>query len=1168
MWPHEDEKSPKGNCAVCRRDSGLVGLPQFIRCVGWWMAFLFLCDCAVYSVAQSPGENLELLAGHPVSVILTPGAGSTVRINVGGSEADEIMLQTGGSDVIFQILFSGGPQIQSGRVKTAGWMPILLAASGHKQALLRLNVEGFPQGQPRVRVRIDRLRIPLSTLSAHTRAAHLYSVALAHHNSLQRQDVRQAIGEYQAAAVEWGRTNDKYGEEIALGGEGESQFELSEYSQAAKTLDRAIGLDKKNDYLHAWLAHLAARACLDEWEARDAKRYAEESLSLGSGLNAPELIAAALADRSEAGFLTHDETAETDAEGALSAAQSSGLPETAAFALRTQAWIEEDQGRISHALTLMAEADALFRRAGSARRALETAEDLTTLKGMTGDQYAALTRHIELAPLSRDSGNLVAYGISLENIGDDYAALNRHSLASGYYERAKRAYFEVRFRSGESLILGRICRMQRDSGDLPEALTNCTRSKDIAMEIGDQKRIAIAMYRQGSVYARMGEAARDRKQNKLADQANHQARDVFTQAVQISRGVNDNRAEAFERIALGAILESLRRRQEAFHEFDQALRLSTGANGARDGTDRTIDVDPADKLEALYHMARWYAEDGQYEMANEELKPALQEIEAARRSVTDSTLQASYFAAERKCYELGVDLRLREYERNPTAGSDAVALQMSEDSRARGLLDALNRTAADRERVEGDMQGKLTQMNMAVDRTFNQRLRLILEGATKRELDTNAGELTDALGALERAEDELNAQADSANQSSRAMTVAEIENMSRSSNTTYLEYALGQERSYLWVIDRGELKSYALAPRDQIERMIHKWRSAVTLAATAASEAQGPGDSEGFAGSRLRRLSATLSCALLREAVEARMTRMIIVPDADLGMLPFNALPENGCHSKVGEPLVVGHEITMAPSLSIFLSRRAPVETHQFKGELAIVADPVFDPGDSRAARLKRSGPGNTSPTTPSKKTDAILPRLLNSSYEARTIQYEVEKALGPGQVFVAVGLNASLQTVLSPTMRDYRIWHLATHGVYDESAPQFSGLVFSLVGTDGGPTLGFLKAHDIASLDLHAELVVLNACDYAGGENLSGEGVMGLSYAFLRAGARQVISTIWRVDDTVSKELMAVFYQKMTTNGNNAADALRQSQLAIMHRHQSSDAYYWAGFELTSAGN
>ena len=193
---------------------------------------------------------------------------------------------------------------------------------------------------------------------------------------------------------------------------------------------------------------------------------------------------------------------------------------------------------------------------------------------------------------------------------------------------------------------------------------------------------------------------------------------------------------------------------------------------------------------------------------------------------------------------------------------------------------------------------------------------------------------------------------------------------------------------------------------------------------------------------------------------------------------------------------------------------------------------------------------------------------MLNAGYEASAIQETVQKATGNKNVFLAQGFDASVETVLSPAMQGYRIWHLATHGVYDESMPEFSGLVFSMIGPDGSPRLGVLKAHDIARLNVPAELVVLSACDSAAGENVSGEGVMGLSYAFLHAGARQVISTLWSVDDARSRELMIVFYQEFMRNGGNAAEALRQSQLTVMRQHSNSAPYYWAGFELTSVGN
>jgi CHAT domain-containing protein len=159
------------------------------------------------------------------------------------------------------------------------------------------------------------------------------------------------------------------------------------------------------------------------------------------------------------------------------------------------------------------------------------------------------------------------------------------------------------------------------------------------------------------------------------------------------------------------------------------------------------------------------------------------------------------------------------------------------------------------------------------------------------------------------------------------------------------------------------------------------------------------------------------------------------------------------------------------------------------------------------------------------------------------------------------------VDTVLSPAMRQYRVWHLATHGVYDETMPEVSGLIFSLVAPDGGPRFGFLKAHDIAQLNVPAELVVLSACESAAGENVNGEGVMGLSYAFLHAGAKQVISSLWGVDDAKSKDLMVAFYREYTRNGRNAAQALRQSQLAAMRQPGNSAPYYWAGFELNSVG-
>ena len=124
------------------------------------------------------------------------------------------------------------------------------------------------------------------------------------------------------------------------------------------------------------------------------------------------------------------------------------------------------------------------------------------------------------------------------------------------------------------------------------------------------------------------------------------------------------------------------------------------------------------------------------------------------------------------------------------------------------------------------------------------------------------------------------------------------------------------------------------------------------------------------------------------------------------------------------------------------------------------------------------------------------------------------------------------------------------------------------VVTQDGQPVFGYLKAHDISRLDLAYDLVVLSSCDSAAGVNLSGEGVEGLSHAFLSAGSRRVISTLWSVDDEASKKFMISFYTGMLREGLDPAEALRESEINMMRSTSMKAPYYWAAFNLTSIIN
>jgi CHAT domain-containing protein len=137
---------------------------------------------------------------------------------------------------------------------------------------------------------------------------------------------------------------------------------------------------------------------------------------------------------------------------------------------------------------------------------------------------------------------------------------------------------------------------------------------------------------------------------------------------------------------------------------------------------------------------------------------------------------------------------------------------------------------------------------------------------------------------------------------------------------------------------------------------------------------------------------------------------------------------------------------------------------------------------------------------------------------------------------------------------------HFATHGVLNETQPEKSGLILSLVNKKGQSVDGYLRLGDIYNLKLSADLVVLSSCDSGLGKDLSSEGIIGLPRAFLRAGAKSVIATLWKVEDRATAELMTHFYAHLH-QGESPSSALRSAQLELSREKQWSDPYYWAAF-------
>ena len=168
----------------------------------------------------------------------------------------------------------------------------------------------------------------------------------------------------------------------------------------------------------------------------------------------------------------------------------------------------------------------------------------------------------------------------------------------------------------------------------------------------------------------------------------------------------------------------------------------------------------------------------------------------------------------------------------------------------------------------------------------------------------------------------------------------------------------------------------------------------------------------------------------------------------------------------------------------------------------------------------------------------------------------------------VLVGREADEKTfkVLAP---QYATIHLATHGVLDNRDPLNSYLLLTKT-EDETENDGLLHAREIIDLNLDADLAVLSACETGNGRISPGEGVIGMSWAFLVAGARSVVVSQWRVNSASTTELMKKFYQalerKNESNGQTKSHALREASLGLLKNRRYRHPFYWASFVLVVA--
>jgi CHAT domain-containing protein len=359
-----------------------------------------------------------------------------------------------------------------------------------------------------------------------------------------------------------------------------------------------------------------------------------------------------------------------------------------------------------------------------------------------------------------------------------------------------------------------------------------------------------------------------------------------------------------------------------------------------------------------------------------------------------------------------------------------------------------------------------------------------------------------------------------------------------------LEYALGAEKSYLWVVTQSELKSFELPKRAVIEAAARRVYD--LLLVSNKTQARRPAE---LALAELGRMILGPAASLLKKE------RVVIVADGALEYVPFTALSIDFVY----EPLIARHEVVSLPSASVLDALRR--ENRQRAPEaLAVLADAVFQSDDSRFKAHASASADRSDLLRSAADTGVVsFPRLPFSRREAEAIVTKARES----RSLKALDFTASRETVFNTKLDQYRIIHFATHALLNSQHPALSGIVLSLYDEQGRPIDGFVRAHEIYNLKLNADLVVLSACRTALGSEIKGEGLVGLTRGFMYAGTPSVVASLWDVRDEATAELMSRFYEKMFRDQMKPAAALRAAQVSMWKERRWSTPYYWAGFIL-----
>jgi len=538
---------------------------------------------------------------------------------------------------------------------------------------------------------------------------------------------------------------------------------------------------------------------------------------------------------------------------------------------------------------------------------------------------------------------------------------------------------------------------------------------------------------------------------------------------------------------LGISYMRLNKNMEAKKSFESAIEIATKA------------ADPDPQWRAYNWLGRMAENEGDDQKAFEYYAKAISIIESMRVKFTDSGLKSLFMRDKSNVYERMIKL-LYKMQRAPEA------LHYLERAKARVMLDMLaEKTLSSKNKEENELLNQEQALRKQIDELSMRQEKIGLERPPEpKEEIPETRELEKPISELERLEsqhrailekiEKLNSELASLI-SINPLKASEIQTL-LDGKTALIEYFVGMESGFIFLVTQEKVLAVPLGTDP--EKLFQKIREFRIRAV------------EGITLDRLVRKTYEKSLSELYEMLIQPIEKeifgkkhLVIVPHGMLHYLPFQALV-----SKEGRYLIESFTISYLPSATVLKYARGRNKGNRVG--LFAVGNPITD-----------------------------LPPLPAAEQEAQEVSALFEKKL------LLIGRQAT-----KPSMKDqspkYDLLHLSTHGEMIELNPLKSNLRFTPSEKDDGK----LTVSEIFDMEIKANLVTLSACETGlvrgeGGDFPQGDDLVGLSRAFIHAGAPAVIASLWMVSDESTVELMRAFYRNLKSMSKS--EALRKAQLDLM---------------------